>query len=384
LRSPDPSSRAELRVEGYFPIRWSALLQEMAPTPTYDFVVVGGFHAPDDHAKLHPIAAANASFLNEQDSERLTASVTSALKSAGGGRNLVRRTDGRNADDRSLLADVLEAAVRDGGGDGDVKPKGARAVVLVGFGAGGGAQCDDFLSDERLKSCARHFAARGGVVLIQGRGGAIDLISRHWFQKTWTSGLKRGAERSWRYNSDSAWGGGYFARFSDAASAQGEPSLRKEVRFGVVYEVERVKPVDAVYLSVPHKDEEDEEDEEDEKPVIGYRNVTLGATCAVAFGAFGGGHVGCIGAGDDHQETTLRVIQGLCEAAPGVGTPDALKRLKKSGMKGFDLREVATGGGGQVAVEPSMTKFALFAVFSAVVSIILVVYLAMLVIRSNM
>ena len=23
----------------------------MAPTPTYDFVVVGGFHAPDDHAK---------------------------------------------------------------------------------------------------------------------------------------------------------------------------------------------------------------------------------------------------------------------------------------------------------------------------------------------
>ena len=274
---------------------------------------------------------------------------------------LVRRTDGRNADDRSLLADVLEAAVRDGGGDGDVKPKGARAVVLVGFGAGGGAQCDDFLSDERLKSCARHFAARGGVVLIQGRGGAIDLISRHWFQKTWTSGLKRGAERSWRYNSDSAWGGGYFARFSDAASAQGEPSLRKEVRFGVVYEVERVKPVDAVYLSVPHKDEEDEEDE---KPVIGYRNVTLGATCAVAFGAFGGGHVGCIGAGDDHQETTLRVIQGLCDAAPGVGTPDALKRLKKSGMKGFDLREVATGGGGQVAVEPSMTKFALFAVFS--------------------
>ena len=87
----------------------------MAPTPTYDFVVVGGFHAPDDHAKSHPIAAANASFLNEQDSERLTASVTSALKSAGGGRNLVRRTDGRNADDRSLLADVLEAAVRDGG-----------------------------------------------------------------------------------------------------------------------------------------------------------------------------------------------------------------------------------------------------------------------------
>ena len=40
------------------------------PTPTYDFVVVGGFHAPDDHAKSHPIAAANASFLNEQDSER--------------------------------------------------------------------------------------------------------------------------------------------------------------------------------------------------------------------------------------------------------------------------------------------------------------------------
>ncbi len=358
----------------------------MAPTPTYDFVVVGGFHAPDDHAKSHPIAAANASFLNEQDSERLTASVTSALKSAGGGRNLVRRTDGRNADDRSLLADVLEAAVRDGRGDGDVKPKGARAVVLVGFGAGGGAQCDEFLSDERLKSCARHFAARGGVVLIQGRGGAIDLISRHWFQKTWTSGLKRGAERSWRYNSDSAWGGGYFARFSEAASAQGEPSLRKEVRFGVVYEVERVKPVDAMYLSVPHEDEEDEEDEGDEKPVIGYRNsgVTLGATCAVAFGAFGGGHVGCIGAGEEHQETTLRVIQGLCEAAPGVGTPDALRRLKKSGMKGFDLREVAFGGGGQVAVEPSMTKFAVFAVFSAVVSIIVVVYLAMLVIRSNM
>ena len=358
----------------------------MAPTPTYDFVVVGGFHAPADHAKLHPIAAANASFLNEQDSERLTASVTSALKSAGGGRNLVRRTDGRNADDRSLLADVLEAAVRDGGEDGDVKPKGARAVVLVGFGAGGGAQCDEFLSDERLKSCARHFAARGGVVLIQGRGGAIDLISRHWFQKTWTSGLKRGAERSWRYNSDSAWGGGYFARFSEAASAQGEPSLRKEVRFGVVYEVERVKPVDAMYLSVPHEDEEDEEDEGDEKPVIGYRNsgVTLGATCAVAFGAFGGGHVGCIGAGEEHQETTLRVIQGLCEAAPGVGTPDALRRLKKSGMKGFDLREVAFGGGGQVAVEPSMTKFAVFAVFSAVVSIIVVVYLAMLVIRSNM
>ena len=118
LSSPDPSSRAvELNsaLKDIFPTRRSALLQEMAPTPTYDFVVVGGFHAPDDHAKSHPIAAANASFLNEQDSERLTASVTSALKSAGGGRNLVRRTDGRNADDRSLLADVLEAAVREGG-----------------------------------------------------------------------------------------------------------------------------------------------------------------------------------------------------------------------------------------------------------------------------
>ena len=150
--------------------------------------------------------------------------------------------------------------------------------------------------------------------------------------------------------------------------------------------MERVKPVDAMYLSVPHKDEEDEEDEGDEKLVIGYRNggVTLGATCAVAFGAFGGGHVGCIGAGEDHQETTMRVIQGLCEAAPGVGTPDALRRLKKSGMKGFDLREVAIGGGGQVTVEPSMTKFAVFAVFAAVVSIMVVVYLAMLVIRSNM
>ena len=67
-----------------------------------------------------------------------------------------------------------------------------------------------------------------------------------------------------------------------------------------------------------------------------------------------------------------------------MGTPDALRRLKKSGMKGFDLREVAIGGGRQVAVEPSMTKFAVFAVFAAVVSIIVVVYLAMLVIRSNM
>ena len=48
------------------------------------------------------------------------------------------------------------------------------------------------------------------------------------------------------------------------------------------------------------------------------------------------------------------------------------------------FEEVAFGGGGQVAVEPSMTKFAVFAVFSAVVSIIVLVYLAMLVIRSNM
>lgn len=361
--------------------------QEMAPAPTYDFLVVGGFHAPDDHAKLRPIAAANASFLSEQDSERLLASVTSALKQ---GRNLVRRTDGRNPDDRSLLADALEAAVRDGDQDGEGQPKGARAMVLVGFGAGGESQCDEFLSDERLKSCARHFAARGGVVLVQGRGGAIDVISRHWFEKTWTSGLKRGAERSWRYNSDSAWGGGYFARWQDvASSARGEPSLRKEVRFGVVYEVERVKPVDAMYLSVPHKDDVDKTDEGDKQPpVIGYRNggVTLGATCAVALGAFGGGHVGCIGAGEDQQETTLRVIQGLCEAAPGVGTPDALKRLKKSGLKGFNSRSVAAGGEGKVEVAepPSMTKFAAFAVFAVVVSIMVMVYLVKLVIRSNM
>ena len=138
VKSRSESSRAQLRVERYFPTRRSALLQEMAPTPTYDFVVVGV--SMPWMTKSHPIAAANASFLNEQDSERLTASVTSALKYAGGGRNLVRRTDGRNADDRSLLADVLEAAVRDGGRDGDVKPKGVRAVVLVGFGAGGSAQ----------------------------------------------------------------------------------------------------------------------------------------------------------------------------------------------------------------------------------------------------
>jgi hypothetical protein len=161
------------------------------------------------------------------------------------------------------------------------------------------------------------------------------------------------------------------------------------VRFGVVYEVERVKPVDAMYLSVPHKDDVDKTDEGDKQPpVIGYRNggVTLGATCAVALGAFGGGHVGCIGAGEDQQETTLRVIQGLCEAAPGVGTPDALKRLKKSGLKGFNSRSVAAGGEGKVEVAepPSMTKFAAFAVFAVVVSIMMMVYLVKLVIRSNM
>lgn len=62
--------------------------------------------------------------------------------------------------------------------------------------------------------------------------------------------------------------------------------------------------------------------------------------------------------------------------------PRLKKRMQDGDIPKFE--EVAFGGGGQVAVEPSMTKFAVFAVFSAVVSIIVVVYLAMLVIRSNM
>ena len=240
-------------------------------------------------------------------------------------------------------------------------------MVLVGFGAG---RCPmrRFLSDSAGILCqAFRRERRGGADTGPRWGDRSDIASLVpkdvdvWFE------ARRG--RSWRYNSDSAWGGGYFARFSEAASAQGEPSLRKEVRFGVVYEVERVKPVDAMYLSVPHEDEEDEEDEGDEKPVIGYRNsgVTLETACAVAFGAFGGGHVEyrCRRRTSKHCGS-FRV----CARRRQVGTPDA-ETAQEIGMKGFDTRGCLRRGG-RVAVEPSK-RSSLCSRCSLRVSIIVVV-----------
>jgi hypothetical protein len=67
------------------------------------------------------------------------------------------------------------------------------------------------------------------AVLLHGRGGAMDEVAQGWFSKPWISGgilraplgSGQGLDYSsgWVYNGTSAWGAGYFARYSASPHA---------------------------------------------------------------------------------------------------------------------------------------------------------------------
>ena len=167
-----------------------------------------------------------------------------------------------------------------------------RALLVVGLDAKGAVDASraaGVLRDEKLKWHARRFAALGGVVLVNGLGGALDAALQEWFRKPWTSGLIR-KHREWRYNGDAAWGEGYFARFN-ASSANGAPLVAFSL--AAAAELESVSNAERVYFA---------DDSE------GCR-----AGAAISLGAYGGGYVGCF-ADLNMEPATVSALVALARA----------------------------------------------------------------------
>ena len=174
-----------------------------------DVIVVGGFTGSKKKDEAE-----------EEDEERQRVVVVGALERIGMTVGLASRGGCSNDDDhdgddddRRRVAAALTAAVEEeqeegasgghghGGGDGvmgtqrrqkkttnnnddDDKRMGGgevRALVVVGLGASGPRPCDGFLNDRVLRASVRRFALRGGVVLLHGRGGAVDEVTQEWF-----------------------------------------------------------------------------------------------------------------------------------------------------------------------------------------------------------
>ena len=230
-------------------------------------------------------------------------------------------------------------------------------VAIVGLGGESGSfreasLASDFLEDAQLRWRVRHFTMRGGVVLVHGRGGAIDSLMHDWFAKPWTSGLTR-KNVTWTYNDRSAWGGGYFGRYNaSAAHGSGGAPTRLELR--TVVELERVRPAERVFAAIAKE---------------------MGT--AVALGTYGGGHVGYFGDADA-DEASLAVVAALAEAAPGVGSAEGARRLRASPLASIgvvdpevwtDDRDVPKGGDGGRVRKPSVAAFACYAATTLAITV---------------
>ena len=303
----------------------------------------------------------------------------------------VGRVDGSDGAAREALAEALMRAVRLG--EDESRPAGRegaattrserrarpRALFVVGLDAKGAVDASraaGVLRDEKLKWHARRFAAFGGVVLVNGLGGALDAALQEWFRKPWTSGLTR-KHRAWRYNATAAWGEGYFARFN-ASSANGAPPVAFSL--AAAAEIESVSPAERVYFA--------DDSEGSEGSESGCR-----AGAAISLGAYGGGHVGCF-ADLNMEPATVSALVALARAAPGAGTARAAARLRRSPMRAAfasparvfgldaDRRERRTDIGAPGA--PSKLAFAAYALVTTLITGAFFAFLARVIVRSSL
>ena len=304
----------------------------------------------------------------------------------------VGRVDGSDGAAREALAEALMRAVRLG--EDESRPAGReggattrserrarpRALFVVGLDAKGAVDASraaGVLRDENLKWHARRFAALGGVVLVNGLGGALDAALQEWFRKPWTSGLTR-KHREWRYNADAAWGKGYFARFN-ASSENGAPLVAFSL--AAVAELESVSNAERVYFA-------DDSEGPAEGRSSGYRAGT-----AISLGGYGGGYVGCF-ADLNMEPATVSALVALARAAPGAGTAPAAARLRRSPMRAAfasgasfsglvaDRRERFADSSAPNA--PSKLAFAAYALVTTLITGAFFAFLARVIVRSSL
>ena len=332
----------------------------------------------------------------------------------------VGRVDGSDGAARDALAEALTHAVRLG--EEESRPAGRgegattrserrarpRALLIVGLDAKGAVDASraaGVLRDEKLRWHARRFAALGGVVLVNGLGGALDAALQEWFRKPWTSGLTR-KDREWRYNGDAAWGEGYFARFN-ASSENGAPTVA--FALAAAAEIESVSPAERVYFASATSSAEDDGDgasaalEPDACVKKGFRtgkrsSASRRAGAALSLGAFGGGHVGCF-ADLNMEPATVSALVALTRAAPGAGTAQAAARLRRSPMRAafaggavpagsdFDRRKRARASSSSGAFPgnaPSKLAFAAYAFVTTLITGAFFLFLARCIVRSSL
>lgn len=344
----------------------------------------------------------------------------------------VGRVDGSDGAARDALAEALTHAVRLGEDESRAASDapGAttraerrarpRALLIVGLDAKGAVDASraaGVLRDEKLRWHARRFAARGGVVLVNGVGGALDAALQEWFKKPWTSGLTR-RNREWRYNADAAWGEGYFARFN-AASENGAPPV--SFALAAAAELESVSPAERVYFAeAPREDARLESsptmtsgsalepgrkkkrertfawsgyrhDDDAEKNASSRKSR---AGVAVSLGAYGGGHVGCF-ADLNMEPCTVSALAALALAAPGAGTKSAVARLRRSPLRAAFAdapgpeadgasRRFFSSGALEKKNAPSKLAFVTYACVTTLVTGAFFFFLARLIVRSNL
>jgi len=300
----------------------------------------------------------------------------------------VGRVDGSDGAAREALAEALMRAVRLG--EDESRPAGRegaattrserrarpRALFVVGLDAKGAVDASraaGVLRDEKLKWHARRFAAFGGVVLVNGLGGALDAALQEWFRKPWTSGLTR-TNREWRYNADAAWGEGYFARFN-ASSENGAPLVAFSL--AAVAELESVSNAERVYERVY----------DSEGPTEGRRSS--GGT-AISLGGYGGGYVGCF-ADLNMEPATVSALVALTRAAPEAGTARAAARLRRSPMRaafasarGAFVSGLDADRRERVPNAPSKLAFAAYALVTTLITGAFFAFLARVIVRSSL
>ena len=344
----------------------------------------------------------------------------------------VGRVDGSDGAARDALAEALTHAVRLGEDESRAASQGPgattraerrarpRALLIVGLDAKGAVDASaaaGVLRDEKLRWHARRFAARGGVVLVNGVGGALDAALQEWFKKPWTSGLTR-RNREWRYNDDAAWGEGYFARFN-ASSENGAPPV--SFALAAAAELESVSPAERVYFAEAPKEDarlgssrvptetsvsavnpgrKEKKTRERTFAWSGYRHDDDAeknassrksrAGVAVSLGAYGGGHVGCF-ADLNMEPCTVSALTALVLAAPGAGTKSAAARLRRSPLRSeFTDAPGSDADGAFFPLEkinknaPSKRAFVAYAFVTTLVTGAFFVFLARLIVRSNL
>ena len=300
----------------------------------------------------------------------------------------VGRVDGSDGAAREALAEALMRAVRLG--EDESRPAGRegaattrserrarpRALFVVGLDAKGAVDASraaGVLRDEKLKWHARRFAAFGGVVLVNGLGGALDAALQEWFRKPWTSGLTR-TNREWRYNADAAWGEGYFARFN-ASSENGAPLVAFSL--AAVAELESVSNAERVYERVYDSSE-------------GPTESRNRAGTAISLGGYGGGYVGCF-ADLNMEPATVSALVALTRAAPEAGTARAAARLRRSPMRaafasarGAFVSGLDADRRERVPNAPSKLAFAAYALVTTLITGAFFAFLARVIVRSSL